>query len=65
MKDNLEIKKIYHAQEVADMLGISKQTLFRYERRKVFPAVSRNHVNGWREYTEKDIIIFKEILGRP
>lgn len=56
--------KYFSAQEVAKILGISKQTLLRYEKRGIFPKPRRNLVNGWREYTLDDIRKLKKILGR-
>ncbi|OGX24139.1 MAG: hypothetical protein A3J51_06570 [Omnitrophica WOR_2 bacterium RIFCSPHIGHO2_02_FULL_45_21] len=47
--------------QVAKELGISKQTLFRYERQKVFPNPRRNLINRWRQYTQEDIQKLKEI----
>jgi DNA-binding transcriptional MerR regulator len=59
------MKRAYlNAQEVAPRLGISKQTLIRYEIKGVFPSAKRNAVNKWREYTENDVIRLKSILGR-
>jgi len=57
-------EKYYSATEAAQFLGISKQTLIRYEKKKVFPKPKRNAVNGWREYTEEEIRKLKLILGR-
>ena len=51
--------------DVALQLGISKQTLLRYERKRIFPKSRRNKVNGWREYTEADVMVLRKILGRP
>ena len=51
--------------EVARQLGISKQTLIRYERKRIFPKSRRNKVNDWREYTEEDVMRLRKILGRP
>ena len=56
--------KYFNAREVAERLGISKQTLLRYEKVGIFPSPRRNPVNKWREYTEQDINKLKEILGR-
>ncbi|HDN85924.1 MAG: hypothetical protein DRP68_07100 [Candidatus Omnitrophota bacterium] len=56
--------KYYSAKEAAELLGISKQTLLRYEKRGIFPKPKRNLVNGWREYTESDLNRLKKILGR-
>lgn len=57
-------EKYYTATETAEILGISKQTLVRYENRKLFPAPRRNALNGWREYREDDIKRLKVIMGR-
>ncbi|MBU1062086.1 MAG: MerR family transcriptional regulator [Candidatus Omnitrophica bacterium] len=57
-------ERYYSATEVAQFLGISKQTLIRYENKKVFPKSRRNAVNGWREYTEEEIHRLKAIMGR-
>jgi len=56
--------RYYSAEKTAQFLGISKQTLIRYENKKVFPKPKRNAVNGWREYTEDDIRKLKAIIGR-
>jgi len=49
-------------QEVSDILGIYKGTLKNYEQKRIFPKPRRNPINGYREYTEKDIEILKKIL---
>jgi prepilin-type N-terminal cleavage/methylation domain-containing protein len=46
------------------MLGISKQTLLRYEKKGAIPCSSRNNSNRWREYTTADIKKLSRILGR-
>lgn len=56
-------KKFYTAQEVAQMLGISKQTLFRYEKKGIFPRAARHPINHWRLYTEEDVLKLKNIMG--
>ncbi|MFH1854628.1 MAG: MerR family transcriptional regulator [Candidatus Omnitrophota bacterium] len=56
--------KYYSAEQTAQFLGISKQTLIRYENKKVFPKPGRNALNGWREYTEDEIKRLKAIMGR-
>ncbi|MCM8811814.1 MAG: MerR family transcriptional regulator [Candidatus Omnitrophica bacterium] len=59
------VKKVYlNATEAAATLGISKQTLLRYEGKGIFPKANRNQVNGWREYTEQDIQKLRKIIGR-
>ena len=54
----------FNVQEVAAILGISKQTLIRYEKKGVFPCSRRNPVNKWREYTANDLAALRNILGR-
>ena len=60
----MRLEKYYTATEVAKILGISKQTLIRYENKKIFPKAKRNAVNRWREYTSQEIKVLKKILGR-
>lgn len=57
-------ERYYSVKETALLLGISKQTLIRYENKRLFPAAKRNALNGWREYTEEDIKKLKAIMGR-
>ena len=57
-------EKYYSVTETAGLLGISKQTLIRYENKRLFPAARRNALNGWREYTEDDIKKLRSIMGR-
>lgn len=56
------VKKYYKAQEVAQLLGISKQTLFRYEKRGIFPRANRNFINRWREYSTEEIEKLRQIM---
>jgi DNA-binding transcriptional MerR regulator len=59
------MRKMYFTpQEVAGMLGISKQTLIRYEKKRIFPLSKRNPVNKRREYAASDIDRLKQILHR-
>jgi DNA-binding transcriptional MerR regulator len=58
----VESDKLFTAKEVAKELGISKQTLFRYEKRKILPKARRNLINHWRQYTQEDIRDLKEII---
>ena len=57
-------KQYFNANEAAAALGISKQTLIRYEARGVFPKANRNRVNRWREYTRDDIRKLRQLIGR-
>lgn len=57
-------EKYYSVIQTAQLLGISKQTLIRYENKRLFPAARRNALNGWREYTEDDVKKLRAIMGR-
>ena len=57
-------KKYFTTTEAAAALGISKQTLIRYETRGVFPKAQRNRLNRWREYAESDIQALQKLMGR-
>lgn len=50
--------------ETASALGISKQTLLRYEARGIFPKAHRNRLNRWREYTAGEIQELRKLMGR-
>lgn len=63
-KESEMVKNYYTTQEVAKILGISKQTLLRYEQRRIFPRPKRNPINKRREYSPEDLVKFKKILGR-
>ena len=54
--------KLFTAQEIAGKLGISKQTLFRYEKKGVFPKARRNLINRWRQYSEEELRKLSEII---
>ena len=56
--------KYFSAVDVAVALGISKQTLLRYEKKKIFPKAKRNPINNRREYAVEDIGRLNKILGR-
>jgi DNA-binding transcriptional MerR regulator len=57
-------KIIYNSQDVAQILGISKQTLYRYEKKRIFPKARRNPINNRREYAQDEINKLKKVLGR-
>jgi len=58
------LNEYFSANEVAQALGLSKQTLLRYEKKKIFPRAKRNLINKRREYTASDIELLKRIAGR-
>lgn len=53
----------YTPQEVANLLGISKQTLIRWEQKKKIPLAKRNHLNQHRLYTNEDVEKIKQLMG--
>jgi DNA-binding transcriptional MerR regulator len=55
-------ERLLTAQQIAEKLGISKQTLFRYEKKGVFPKAKRNLINRWRQYSSEDLKKLKEII---
>ncbi|MFH0790321.1 MAG: MerR family transcriptional regulator [Candidatus Omnitrophota bacterium] len=56
--------RFFTGQQVAQRLGISKQTLFRYEKKGVFPKPPRSVINRWRQYTEDDIKRLQDIIKK-
>ncbi len=58
----MEKEILYTAQEAAEKLGISKQTLFRYEKKGIFPKARRNLINRWRQYTQEDIDKLRQVI---
>lgn len=56
-------EKYYTTEEVAQALGISKQTLIRYEKKKLLPKARRNPFNNWRVYTRDDLEKLLRIMG--
>ena len=54
----------YSVQEAADLIGISKETLLKYEKEGKIPPAKRNPINNWRQYTDGDIEQMKRIMGR-
>jgi len=57
-------KRFYTIEETAERLGISKQTIVRYESKGIFPKPNRNPINKWRVYTSGDIQKLHVILER-
>ena len=62
--EKLETRRRYRVKEVVDILGISKRTLYRYEKIGIFPQSRRNPINKWREYASEDIQHLMQIMGR-
>lgn len=56
-------EKFITIKEIAEELGISRQTILRYERKGIFPKPSRNPLNRWRRYSMEDLKKLKNICG--
>jgi DNA-binding transcriptional MerR regulator len=56
--------KRYLANEVAKILGVSKKTLFNWEKAGKIPKAKRDPMNNYRYYTQEDLIRLKKITGR-
>ena len=50
--------------EAAEILGITKKTLYNWEIAGKIPKAKRDPMNNYRYYTKKDIKILKEITKR-
>ena len=60
----MEIKKFYTTAEVSNMLGVTKNTLFNWERAGKIPKARRDPMNNYRIYAGKDIERLRIITGR-
>ena len=59
MPEHLGEKAYYRTNEVAEAIGVSRQTLLRWFRENRVGDVKRDR-NGWRLFTEGDIARLKE-----
>jgi DNA-binding transcriptional MerR regulator len=50
--------------ELCQRLGISTRTLLRKEKNGELPPLPRDARNGYRRFTEEDVLRFQLILGR-
>jgi DNA-binding transcriptional MerR regulator len=64
MREVAQAVKFYSSAEVAHLLGISKRTLLRYEKRGLVPKAHRNYLNGWRQYDEESVGLLRRLMGR-
>lgn len=55
-------RKKYTVGQIAEMLGVYRGTVINYEKKGIFPEPHRNPINGYREYSEKDVSRLKDIL---
>ena len=58
------MEKRYLTQEAANILGISKLTLYNWEKAKKIPKAKRDPMSNYRYYTEEDLKKLKKITGR-
>jgi DNA-binding transcriptional MerR regulator len=54
----------YTSQQVAEILGIYKRTLFNWEGAGKIPKAKRDPMNNYRYYIKKDISLLKRITKR-
>jgi DNA-binding transcriptional MerR regulator len=54
----------YTSADVADALGITKMTLYRWESAKKLTPARRHPMNNYRVYTKKDIEKIKKLITR-
>ena len=52
------------SQQVANILGIYKRTLFNWEAAGKIPKAKRDPMNNYRYYTKEDIALLKKITKR-
>ena len=57
-------KRYYRVSEVCEVLGIFKNTLYNWERKRKIPKAYRDPMSGWRLYLQEDIERIKKISGR-
>jgi DNA-binding transcriptional MerR regulator len=56
--------RYFMVSEVCAMLGIFKNTLYNWEKKKKIPKARRDPMSGWRLYSEKDVQAIRRISGR-
>jgi hypothetical protein len=57
--------KLYSLKHIMKMLGVSRRTLFNWEKAGKIPKAKRDPMNNYRYYTETDLQKLKKITGRP
>jgi excisionase family DNA binding protein len=58
-------KKRFLSQEVARLLGITRRTLYNWEKAGKIPKTKRDKMSNYRIYTEADIKKLEKLTGRP
>jgi DNA-binding transcriptional MerR regulator len=54
----------YTSQQVAEILGIYKRTLFNWEATGKIPKAKRDPMNNYRYYTKEDVSLLRKITKR-
>ena len=57
-------KRHYRVSEVCAALGIFKNTLYNWEKKKKIPKARRDPMSGWRLYSEEEVQRIRKISGR-
>lgn len=57
-------KKRYLIQDVARVLGVTKRSIYNWEKAGKIPKARRDPMSRYRIYTEEDLQKLKEITGR-
>ncbi len=57
-------KRYYTVADVCKSLGIFKNTLYNWERKRKIPKAYRDPMSGWRLYLQEDIERLQKISGR-
>lgn len=60
----MKLKLFYSAAEVSDILGITKNTLFNWEKAGKIPRPRRDPMNNYRIFSEKDLKKLRSITAR-
>ncbi|MFA6130480.1 MAG: MerR family DNA-binding transcriptional regulator [Candidatus Omnitrophota bacterium] len=58
-------KKRFLSQEVAGILGVTRRTLYNWEKAGKIPKTKRDKMSNYRIYTEADIKKLEKLTGRP
>jgi len=60
----MENKKKYLIQDVARILGVTKRSIYNWEKAGKIPKVKRDRMSNYRIYSEEDLKKLKKITGR-
>ena len=58
------MEKTYLIGEVAEILGVTKRSIYNWEKAGKIPKVKRDPMSSYRVYTEEDLEKLKKITGR-